>query len=180
METIGQKILKLRKEKHLSQEELSFELGVSRLSIHKWENDLMQPNLESIKLLCSYFKVDSNYFINDRSVVSQEVLLDSLESAKFESKELAITDDSLKQKANKKKIFAFRTLEIISIILSLLFITIAAIYSAIVFTDNTGYADVKSTFFNELILAINLVLGIVFFVVFIFVLIYIRRLKSKL
>ncbi len=45
METIGEKIRKLRKSKNVPQEELAFELGVSRQTVHKWENNDMQPKL---------------------------------------------------------------------------------------------------------------------------------------
>ncbi len=37
--TFGEKIQKLRKEAGLSQEELSYQLGVSRQAISKWERD---------------------------------------------------------------------------------------------------------------------------------------------
>ena len=37
--TFGEKIQKLRKEAGLSQEELSYQLGVSRQAIRKWECD---------------------------------------------------------------------------------------------------------------------------------------------
>lgn len=37
--TFGEKIQKLRKESGLSQEELSYQLGVSRQAISKWEHD---------------------------------------------------------------------------------------------------------------------------------------------
>ncbi len=37
MDTIGKKIYKLRKSKHITQEELSFQLDVSRQTIHNWE-----------------------------------------------------------------------------------------------------------------------------------------------
>ena len=37
--TFGEKIQKLRKEAGLSQEELSYQLGVSRQAVSKWERE---------------------------------------------------------------------------------------------------------------------------------------------
>lgn len=65
METIGEKIRKLRRGQNLSQEMLAFELGVSRQTIHKWEIEAMQPNAENLKALSDYFNIDINYFFID-------------------------------------------------------------------------------------------------------------------
>ena len=46
---IGQKILQLRKEKGLTQEQLADELGVSAAAVSKWETDNSYPD---ITLLC--------------------------------------------------------------------------------------------------------------------------------
>ena len=62
MQTIGEKIKKLRKQKGISQEEAAFELGVSRQTVSKWESGAMQPNAESIRMLSDYFAVSPVYF----------------------------------------------------------------------------------------------------------------------
>lgn len=72
METIGEKIRKLRKSKNVPQEELAFELGVSRQTVHKWENNDMQPSTDNLKLLCDYFKVSFTYFFLDTSNLTDE------------------------------------------------------------------------------------------------------------
>ena len=46
--TFGEKIQKLRKEAGLSQEELSYQLGVSRQAVSKWERDNGYPETEKI------------------------------------------------------------------------------------------------------------------------------------
>lgn len=63
--TIGQKIFTLRSEKGLSQEELADIIGVSRHTIGKWENDVMNPNAENISKICDIFGVDANYLISE-------------------------------------------------------------------------------------------------------------------
>lgn len=46
---LGNKILKLRKEKGYSQEELAEKLGVTRQTISNWELGSTQPNPEQLK-----------------------------------------------------------------------------------------------------------------------------------
>ncbi len=78
MTTIGEKIRELRKNKNISQETLAFDVGVSRQTIHKWENDVMQPSTDNLKALGDYFNVDINYFFNDSgSVVINELAMAS-------------------------------------------------------------------------------------------------------
>ena len=44
--TDGEKIIKIRREKGISQEELAVALNVSRQAVSKWENDLMQIRVD--------------------------------------------------------------------------------------------------------------------------------------
>ena len=48
--TIGERLLKLRREKNISQEELANELDVSRQTVSKWETDQSQPDLLNLIL----------------------------------------------------------------------------------------------------------------------------------
>lgn len=73
MKTLGTKIYELRRKNGLSQEELGFDVGVSRQTISKWESDTMQPTTDSIMTLCEYFKVTSEYFLgNDKPASSND------------------------------------------------------------------------------------------------------------
>ena len=47
--SIGERIIELRKEKNLSQQQLALALDVSRQAVSKWENDLASP--DTIKLI---------------------------------------------------------------------------------------------------------------------------------
>ena len=53
----NEKLQKLRKEKGITQEELSEELYVSRTAISKWESGRGYPNIDSLKAISEYFSV---------------------------------------------------------------------------------------------------------------------------
>ena len=58
--TIGERLLKLRRDKNISQEELANELDVSRQTISKWETDQSLPDSDKIVPLCNYFGITSD------------------------------------------------------------------------------------------------------------------------
>lgn len=64
METIGKRISRLRKKAGVSQENLGFEIGVSRQTVSKWELDMVTPTAENINRLCDFFNVSADYFFN--------------------------------------------------------------------------------------------------------------------
>lgn len=61
--TIGEKILNLRKQKNLSQEEVANCLNVSRQTISKWETDQSTPDLDKIGPLCELFEISADELI---------------------------------------------------------------------------------------------------------------------
>lgn len=61
--TTGQRISQLRKEHHLSQEELGSKLGVSRQSIYKWESDASLPEIEKLIALSRLFSVSVGWLL---------------------------------------------------------------------------------------------------------------------
>ena len=58
--TIGERLLKLRREKNISQEELANVLDVSRQTVSKWETDQSSPDFDKIIPLCEYFGITSD------------------------------------------------------------------------------------------------------------------------
>ena len=58
--TIGDRLLKLRKEKNISQEELANELDVSRQTVSKWETNQSMPDFDKIVPLCNYFGITTD------------------------------------------------------------------------------------------------------------------------
>ena len=54
----SENIKKIRKENHLSQEQLAEELGVSRQSISKWESGAAYPEMDKIIYICKKYNVN--------------------------------------------------------------------------------------------------------------------------
>lgn len=69
--TIGERLLKLRKEKNISQEELANELDVSRQTISKWETDQSQPDFDKIIPLCEYFGITSDELLTGNTNIKE-------------------------------------------------------------------------------------------------------------
>ena len=70
--TFGEKIQKLRKEAGLSQEELSYQLGVSRQAVSKWERDNGYPETEKIVRMGRLFNVTLDYLLNEEGTQASE------------------------------------------------------------------------------------------------------------
>lgn len=71
--TFGEKIQKLRKEAGLSQEELSYQMGVSRQAISKWERDSGYPETEKIVRMSKIFNVTLDYLLNEEDGQHKEI-----------------------------------------------------------------------------------------------------------
>ena len=57
---IGEKLYELRKEKHLSQEEVAEKLDVTRQTISKWETNQSTPDFDKIKPLCELYEISAD------------------------------------------------------------------------------------------------------------------------
>ena len=88
--TFGEKLQLLRKQKGLSQEKLSEQLGVSRQAISKWELGESLPDTENVVRLSKLIDVSIDYLLNDE--ISSENDIPAVQSntidlqAKFHSK----------------------------------------------------------------------------------------------
>ena len=67
-EKIGKFIAKLRKEKHLTQEQLAEELGTTSKSISRWENGKTMPDLSLLQPLCNKLDITINDLLNGEKV----------------------------------------------------------------------------------------------------------------
>lgn len=85
---IGERLLLLRKEKNLSQEEVAEKLNVTRQTISKWETDASTPDLDKLAPLCKLY-----------GITADELLTGT--KKENEKRKEEITDD--KTKSNQKK-----------------------------------------------------------------------------
>lgn len=59
------KIIKLRKENGLSQEEFAEKLNVSRQAVSRWENGTALPDAQNVLQISKLFHVTTDYLLND-------------------------------------------------------------------------------------------------------------------
>ena len=64
----NEKLIKLRKERGLSQEEIGAAVGVSRQTISKWELAQSYPDFQKLVLLSDYFKISLDTLVKDIDV----------------------------------------------------------------------------------------------------------------
>ncbi len=66
----NEKLQELRKERHLTQEELAEALFVSRTAVSKWESGRGYPSLDSLKEISRYFSVSIDELIGSEEIIS--------------------------------------------------------------------------------------------------------------
>lgn len=72
MNSMGERIYKLRKKNNMSQGDLADALDTSRQTVSKWENDISTPELDKIIRLCEIFCVSSDYILRGITEESTE------------------------------------------------------------------------------------------------------------
>ena len=71
--TIGERLLKLRKERNLSQEEFANVLNVSRQTVSKWETDQSTPDFDKIIPICEFYNITSDELLTgEKNIVVEE------------------------------------------------------------------------------------------------------------
>ena len=63
---IGEKLIKLRREKHVSQEKLAEKLGITRQTLSNWESNITSPDLNYAKMLSEIFDVSLDELIGNK------------------------------------------------------------------------------------------------------------------
>lgn len=85
--SIGEKLLELRKEKHLSQEEVANRLNVSRQTISKWETNQSTPDFDKIIPLCKLYEITADELLGEVKGKEREVnTIEELEKESYRSK----------------------------------------------------------------------------------------------
>lgn len=79
---LNEKLIKLRKEKGLSQEEFGNEINVSRQAISKWENQESKPDIEKLQEIGKKFNISYDYLLNDEIETTEQISISSKKSKK--------------------------------------------------------------------------------------------------
>ena len=79
--TLGDKLTFLRKQKGLSQLEVSEKLDVSRQAVSRWESGTSKPSVENLQSLCQLYDVTIDNLLNEseegsHTISKQELNLD--------------------------------------------------------------------------------------------------------
>ena len=72
---IGKKILELRKQNNVTQEELAAQLGVTAAAVSKWENSYTIPDIMMLCALADYFDVSTDYLLGRITVRKEAVVV---------------------------------------------------------------------------------------------------------
>ncbi len=70
--TFGQRLKYLRVKNNLTQKEVSEKMDVAFQTVSKWESDINEPDIESIKQLASIFNCSIDYLFNTDSEKNKE------------------------------------------------------------------------------------------------------------
>ena len=63
--TFGEKLLQLRRDGKLSQEDLAEKLGISRQAVSRWENEGVLPDCGNLLEISRLFGVTTDYLLHD-------------------------------------------------------------------------------------------------------------------
>ena len=109
--TVGQIIVKLRREKDMTQDILADQLGVSRQQISKWENDVTAPSDKQIEKICSIFQVTTDCLIVNQTVnvIEKENVAVEKPEKEFTEKEKIADIERREEKKNRFVRFTKRT-----------------------------------------------------------------------
>ena len=69
---LGDRLMELRKSKHLSQEEVAEKINVSRQTISKWETNQSTPDFDKIIPLCELYAISTEELITGNKPVKEE------------------------------------------------------------------------------------------------------------
>lgn len=86
--SFGENLIKLRRQKGWSQDDLANNLDLSRQAISKWENNTSKPDIDNLKKISNIFSIKIDELVNNEIPDNKAVTLDV---KKEEKKEKTIT-----------------------------------------------------------------------------------------
>ncbi len=190
METIGKKIIRLRKKAGISQEELGFQIGVSRQTVSKWELDNVKPTTENINRLCEYFNVSADYFFNDDDTQNYPLALVQAEPAEETAITIVSTEFAVNtgvciidvpeefKSAKKPKGVLWIVATIISAFFGIMGLICGSIFVYLHFELSDG-DDFVRTYDFDIIGIVIISLALLFIIAVVVLLVYRFKIKSK-
>lgn len=149
---LNEKIMKLRKEKGWSQEELAYKLDISRQAVSKWESGTSQPEIEKVVHMAQIF-----------GITTDELLMtskDSIETTKEEIKVLNKDEIELYM-IQTKKVSKFY-----SIATAFMIISPALLIFLIGLSENNVVKEKIAVAFGLTALFLFITIGIIFYIYF--------------
>lgn len=83
----GIRIKKLRKEKGISAIKMAADIGVSRSTISKYENQVNEPSRQLLEIISNYFDVSVDYLLGNTDIRKPKIDYDEKAIAFFEDLE---------------------------------------------------------------------------------------------
>lgn len=83
---LNEKLIKLRKENNLSQEEFGNIINVSRQAVSKWENGETKPDIDKVQEIGKHFNLSFDYLLNDEFENSEPVVKNEVKPKKSKLK----------------------------------------------------------------------------------------------
>lgn len=160
MGSIGNKIKKLRKLRGLSQEELGFELGVSRQTVLKWENNVMRPNAASLKMLCDFFGVSPDVILSDEVMSVEEEVFAAVQTEAEEVAPVCKAEETVPLRETEMPVRGrkYIWLSAISFALFALLTIFTLLCGFVVYSDNVGIDRTATYEFDGAVFFISLIL----------------------
>lgn len=124
-----ERLIVLREEKGLSQQQFADRLGVSRQTVFRWESGKSVPSAAQIKNICSEFGLDANEFLSGEKAEDGDAGVDeaALNGCKSAEEKADGADETKREKSYRKgrKPLIVATAVIAAIVLVALVITVA-------------------------------------------------------
>lgn len=135
MYDFSKKLIELRKQNGISQEELSFKLNVSRQTISRWESGIRQPNAEMLNNICNFYKISADYLLND-GIKEAEITVTETHSALAAS----TPENKPKNTGRVKKTILLGSIIILSLLM-LLFTILGIVILGYTFSPDEGAVE---------------------------------------
>ena len=113
-EKIGKFILKLRKDKKMTQQELADKLNVTDRAVSHWENGRSIPDVSLFKSICEVFDISVNELITGEKLSKEKLIKQSDENI------INTLKDSDKHKRKSKSIITILIIGIIILLIAIL------------------------------------------------------------